>query len=185
MHFLIHPTKLPTHYTITLHAYFTLNRLCFIVYSNSCSKPSYIYFFILWVAILIFKFVFTCGNLARLNDDNVHWAWDPVEEQKACFMRKPLFVKLCNFLKWNGNAEIKLSKYVWELKEKDINYFINWDIAMEAQKYVCGSRKCDLCICEKLLIARADPNVLLNKRDELVSKCRHRNKFTLKCFKDR
>ena len=56
---------------------------------------------------------------------------------------------------------------------------------MKAQKYVCGSRKCDLCICEKLLIARADPNVLLNKRDELVSKCRHRNKFTLKCFKDR
>ena len=52
---------------------------------------------------------------------------------------------------------------------------------MKSQKYVCGSRKCDLCICEKLLIARANPNVLLNKRDER----RHRNKFTLKCFKDR
>ena len=23
------------------------------------------------------------------------------------------------------------SKYVWELKEKDINYFINWGIAMK------------------------------------------------------
>ena len=56
---------------------------------------------------------------------------------------------------------------------------------MKSHKYVCGSRKCDLCICEKLLIARGDPYVLLNKRDELVSKCRHRNKFTLKCFKDR
>ena len=56
---------------------------------------------------------------------------------------------------------------------------------MKSQKYVCGSRKCDLCICEKLLNARADPNVLLNKPDELVSKYRHRNKFTLKCFKDR
>ena len=62
---------------------------------------------------------------------------------------------------------------------------INWNIAMKSQKYVCGSRKCHLCICEKLLISIADPNVLLNKRDELVSKCRHRNKFTLKCFKDR
>ena len=72
-----------------------------------------------------------------------------------------------------------------ELKEKDINYFINWDIAMETQEYVCGFRKCDLCYCEKLLIARADPNVFLNKRDELVSKCRHRNKLTLKCFKGR
>ena len=69
--------------------------------------------------------------------------------------------------------------------ERERYYFINWNIAMKSQKYVCGSRKCDLCICEKLLISRADPNVLLNKRDELVSKCRHRNKFTLKCFKDR
>ena len=60
-----------------------------------------------------------------------------------------------------------------------INYFINWDIAMRWHKYVCGSRKCDLCICEKLIIAIADPNVLLNKHDELVSKYRHRNKFTL------
>ena len=56
---------------------------------------------------------------------------------------------------------------------------------MKSQKNVCGSRMCDLCICEKLLVSRADPNVLLNKRDKLVSKCRHRNKFTLKCLKDR
>ena len=51
---------------------------------------------------------------------------------------------------------------------------------MNSQKYVCGSRKRDLCICEKLLISRAELNVLLNKRDELVSKYRHRIKFTLK-----
>ena len=55
---------------------------------------------------------------------------------------------------------------------------------MKLQKYVCGSGKCDLCSSEKPLTAR-DPNVLLNKRDKLVSKCWHRNKFTLKCFKDR
>ena len=36
---------------------------------------------------------------------------------------------------------------------------------MKSQKYVCGSRKCDLCICEKLLIARADLNVLLKPSD--------------------
>ena len=34
----------------------------------------------------------------------------------------------------------ELSKYVWELKEKNINYFIDWDIAMKAQKHVCGSQ---------------------------------------------
>ena len=40
-------------------------------------------------------------------------------------------------------------------------------------------------LCEKLLIARANSATLLNKRDELVSRCRHMNKFTLKCFKNR
>ena len=90
----------------------------------------------------------------------------------------------CSFRNKSREKNTELSKYVWQLKEKDINYFINWDIAMKAQKSVCGSRKNDLCICEKLLIARVDPNILLNKRDALVSKCRHRNKFSLKCFKD-
>ena len=56
---------------------------------------------------------------------------------------------------------------------------------MKSRRYGCGSRKWDLCICDKLLIGIADPDVLLNKRDELVSKCRHRNKFTLKGFKNR
>ena len=37
---------------------------------------------------------------------------------------------------------------------------------------------------EKLTIMKADPESLLNTRDELVSKCRHMIKFTLKYFKD-
>ena len=87
----------------------------------------------------------------------------------------------CSFRNESREKNTELSKYVWELKEKDIN----WIIAMKVQKYVCGLQKCDLWICEKVFIARADPNVLLNELDELVSKCRHRNEFTLKCFKDR
>ena len=42
-----------------------------------------------------------------------------------------------------------------------------------------GSRRCDLCLTEKLKIMREDPELLLNKRSELVSKCRHKNKFIL------
>ena len=79
----------------------------------------------------------------------------------------------------------ELSDYIWELKENDENYTIDWLIAMKSHPYICGTRKCDLCLCEKLLIARANSASLLNKRDELVSKCRHMNKFTLKCFKNR
>ena len=65
----------------------------------------------------------------------------------------------CSFRNKSRQKNTELSKYIWELKKKDINYFINWNIAMKSQKCVCGSRKCDLCICEKLLISRADPNV--------------------------
>ena len=36
---------------------------------------------------------------------------------------------------------------------------------------------------EKFTIIKADTEKLLNTRDELVSKCRHMNKFTLRHFK--
>ena len=74
----------------------------------------------------------------------------------------------CSFRNKCRKKNTELSKYVWELKQKDINYFINWDTVMKLQKDVCRSRKCDLGICDKFLISRADPNVLLNKRDVLV-----------------
>ena len=43
--------------------------------------------------------------------------------------------------------------------------------------------KFDLCLTEKPAIMKADPESLLNTRDEFVSKCRHMNKFTLRFFK--
>ena len=54
---------------------------------------------------------------------------------------------------------------------------------MKTHPYIYGTRKCDLCFCEKLMIASAKSEILLNKHDELVSKSCHMNKFTLKCFK--
>ena len=45
----------------------------------------------------------------------------------------------CSFRNIYSKKNTDLSKYVWELKERDINYFINWDIAMKSRKFVCGS----------------------------------------------
>ena len=73
----------------------------------------------------------------------------------------------------------------WAFIENRENYTIDWLIAMKAHPYICGTRKCDLCLCEKLMIARANSASLLNKRGELVSKCRHMNKSTLRYFKIR
>ena len=38
---------------------------------------------------------------------------------------------------------------------------------------------CDLCLMEKLTILMADPSATLNKRDEIMEKCKHKRKFTL------
>ena len=35
---------------------------------------------------------------------------------------------------------------------------------MKSKKYVCRSQKCNLCICEKLVIARAGLNVILKNK---------------------
>lgn len=73
----------------------------------------------------------------------------------------------------------ELSKFIWQLKDKGKNYNITWEIARKCQKYNCGSGRCDLCLTEKMLIARNNEPGMLNSRSELISKCRHRNKFLL------
>ena len=76
--------------------------------------------------------------------------------------------------------ETDLSKYIWYLKDKGEDFTIKWSVPAKASRYTCGSKRCNLCLTEKLLIAKADSRTLLNKRSEIMSKCRHRNKFILK-----
>ena len=76
-----------------------------------------------------------------------------------------------------------LSKLIWSLKDENKAYDLRWSIAARASPYRNGSKSCDLCLTEKIIIVRAEPKGLLNKRNELISKCRHKNKFTLKVFK--
>ena len=67
----------------------------------------------------------------------------------------------------------ELSKYLRKLKEENADYNLQWSIKAYVSPYKCGIRKCDLCLTEKMIIARSDPKKLLKKRIELVSKCRH------------
>lgn len=76
-----------------------------------------------------------------------------------------------------------LSKYIWEVKEKGDNFEIKWDIVRHAIPYKCGTRKCDLCLTEKLLILQGNETNMINTRSEIISKCRHGNKFKLKNMK--
>ena len=81
-----------------------------------------------------------------------------------------------------GN-ETELSKYIWQLRDESKSYNIHWNIFMYATPYKCGTRRCDLCLTEKYIIARADQEHLLNKRTEIISKCHHRNKYLIKYVK--
>jgi hypothetical protein len=75
--------------------------------------------------------------------------------------------------------DTELSKHIWKLKDDNTDCAIKWSIETTASAYKCGTRKCDLCLSEKVAIIRANTNGLLNKRTELISKCRHRNNFKI------
>ena len=79
-----------------------------------------------------------------------------------------------------------LSKYIWGLKEKGVkmeDIKIEWSIIDHAIPYKNGTRKCNLCLTEKFHIITS-PLDLINKRSDLISKCRHENKFYLMNFKE-
>ena len=77
----------------------------------------------------------------------------------------------------------ELSKYIWKLEDLEKAFILKWIIAACTFPYRCGTRRYDLCVTEKYIIARADQKRLLNKRTEFISKCRHRNKFLSKNVK--
>ena len=75
-----------------------------------------------------------------------------------------------------------LSSHIWDLKNKDIPFSSSWSIASMAPSYSRKTRNCQLCLMEKTLISLADPARSLNKRNEIISKCRHRDKILLKNY---
>ena len=74
----------------------------------------------------------------------------------------------------------ELSKYIWKLRDNNQDFKIKWTIISHARPYNNISKRCDLCLTEKLMIITANPDRNLNKRSELISKCRHENKFYLR-----
>ena len=83
------------------------------------------------------------------------------------------------------NAKYKnstsLSTYVWNLKDNGIIPSLKWSIVNTAKTYTNGFRNCPLCLQEKY----ENKGELLNKRSELIAKCRHSNKFLLANYKSR
>ena len=75
--------------------------------------------------------------------------------------------------------QTELSRLVWRLKDEEHIPVVKWSIVCNAKPYSSGAMHCQLCLAEKLAILWVDPDTTLNKRSELVAKCRHCNKHKL------
>ena len=92
-------------------------------------------------------------------------------------------------LRWNNHkSECKLphkekatclSKYVWYLKRKEINFTIKWSVASIASPYSRETGRCQLCTMERTLIALQDRGRGLNRRAEVLTRCWHKDKHLL------
>ena len=76
--------------------------------------------------------------------------------------------------------ETELSKHIWHLKQNKTDFTIKWSIIKKSISYTGGSKRCNLCLEEKLNILKEKDNCLLNKRSEIISACRHKNRFQVK-----
>ena len=71
------------------------------------------------------------------------------------------------------------------LKRQNItNYSIKWSIVKQTSGYHSVTNSYNLCLSEELVICNfRDKSRLINKRMNLASKCRHKNKFILSNYK--
>ena len=79
--------------------------------------------------------------------------------------------------------ETELSKHIWDLKDRKKSFRVKWRVLRTCKPYNNESKKCNLCLQEKYFIIFRKDLSSLNKRNELASSCRHRNRFTLKFFR--
>ena len=75
--------------------------------------------------------------------------------------------------------ETNLSKHIWELKDKNLDYNISWKILSKAQTYSQSSGLCQLCTREKFYICFKSELCSLNTRNELLGSCRHKTKLLI------
>ena len=71
------------------------------------------------------------------------------------------------------NNGTELSKFIWNLKNKNEEFDINWEILHHIGEVNNIRKICSTCNLEKLEIAIANNKLNLNKRNELTSSCPH------------
>ena len=122
--------------------------------------------------------IYRCNLKTDISDDGVNY----IGLTENTF--KDRLYKHRNSFKYESKANsTELSKHVWQLKNNgNTNPILNWSIVDHSSAYRNGSKMCNLCLTEKYHVINSPLN-LINKRSELISKCRHENKFYLTNYK--
>ena len=74
------------------------------------------------------------------------------------------------------------SNHMWSLKDMGEESSVSWSKVSVTKPYERGGKTCSLCLTEKVSIARDLSGSMLNKRREIMNRCRHRDKHYLTNF---
>ena len=85
-----------------------------------------------------------------------------------------------SFANANKRNNTELSKYICHLKENLTKFKVTWRILKHVSSCNPTSNSCNLCLWEKYFIICKPDLASLNKRNELISSCRHAGKYALK-----
>ena len=99
--------------------------------------------------------------------------------------QKKYFNHISSFKNETETNKTTLSKCIWEQKQThNITPTLKWYIAISVPSYSNITKSCMLCLHEKFeILTYSNQDELLNKRSELVSKCRHIYKYLLSNYK--
>ena len=115
---------------------------------------------------------------------------DMVYKNTVCRRPKVVHQTNCQFIqnththksslnRFNKSTSTALSS---QIKNKNLSFTYNGPIMTLVPSYNKKTRSCQLCLSEKTLVSLADPRKSLNKRSNIISQCRHRDKILLKSY---
>jgi len=76
-------------------------------------------------------------------------------------------------------TETALSGFIWDLKEKNINYNLQFRIVDRAPAFNPLTRICNLCTLEKYYLIFKPDLATINDHNEFLKPCRHKEKVLL------
>ena len=120
-----------------------------------------------------------CITFTSFNPDKVYVGTAEGEFKKRYYNHNKSF----RYLSYANKTT--LCKYVWEIKDKYNKMpSLKWSVVKSVPEYSNISKRCLLCLHEKFEIVNyPNQKELLNKQSELISKCRHANKYLLTNYK--